>query len=208
MLEAIYGAYAIEFPLVAGTEPRDTLVFESLHLAMTLAALVPREPEALGLAALLSLSIARRPTADDGAEFVPLQDQDPGRWDRDLILQGERYLHAARALGRIGRFQLEAAIQSVHCARATTGVTNWPALQKLYAALLMVAPTLGARVAHAATLGQVAGPEAGLRALDAITDEPMQRFQPAWAARAHLLAAAESPGAASAFERGDRTHHG
>ncbi len=76
----------------------------------------------------------------------------------------------------------------MHCARATSGVVDAHALLKLHTALLAVAPTLGARVAYAAALGRVEGPSAGLTALDAIDDEAAQRFQPAWATRAHLLA--------------------
>lgn len=195
VLEAIYGAYAIEFPLVAGPATRDLLLTEAHVLATALAEALPEAPEALGLAALLSLSLARRPAQrahDGGADdaFVPLEAQDPARWDAGLIALGERYLERARGLGRIGRFQVEAAIQSVHCARARSGVTDWRALRLLYAALLLVAPTLGARVAHAAAVGRVEGPAAGLAALDAIPGAAAQRFQPAWAARAHLLAAA------------------
>lgn len=188
VLEAIYGAYAIDFPLVAGTEPRGSLAAESHYLATLLAALLPDEPEALGLAALISLSLARRPARGADGEFVPLDDQDPLLWDADLVALGERYLRHARALGRIGRFQIEAAIQSVHCARASSGVTDWRALRTLHEALLSIAPTLGARVAHAAAVGRVDGAAAGLEALDAITDDAARRFQPAWATRAHLLA--------------------
>jgi RNA polymerase sigma-70 factor (ECF subfamily) len=189
VLEAIYGAYAIDFPLVAGTEPRGSLAAESHYLATTIAELLPDEPEALGLAALISLSLARR-AARGHDEFVPLDEQDPALWDRELIAQGERCLRQARALGRIGRFQIEAAIQSVHAARASTGATDWRALLTFHAALISMAPTLGARVAYAAAVGRVEGARAGLDALDGIEDESMQRFQPAWAARAHLLAQA------------------
>lgn len=197
VLEAIYGAYAIDFPIVAGTALRESLAAEAHYLAVTLAGLLPGEPEALGLAALLSLSLARRAGREGDVEFVPLDDQDPARWDAALIARGEHYLHRARTLGRIGRFQLEAAIQSAHCARATTGVTDWVALRALHAALVEVAPTLGARVAHAAAVSRVEGPRAGLAMLDAIGDEAVQRFQPAWATRAHLLAEAGEAGLAS-----------
>jgi RNA polymerase sigma-70 factor (ECF subfamily) len=101
----------------------------------------------------------------------------------------------------MGRFQIEAAIQSVHCARATSGVTDWHALRTLHAALVSFAPTLGARVAHAAAVGRVEGAQAGLEALDAIGEE-CARFQPAWATRAHLLAlAGRADEAVRAYER-------
>ena len=202
VLEAIYGAYAIDFPLVAGTEPRESLAEESHYLATALAELLPDEPEALGLAALISLSLARRPARGTVEEFVPLDEQDPSLWDAELIAQGERYLRRARQLDRIGRFQIEAAIQSAHVARASSGVTAWRALLTLHNALLSVAPTLGARVAHAAAVGRVEGAESGIAALDAIDDEAVQRFQPAWATRAHLLAeAGRRAEAVRAYER-------
>src|SRR5690606_23202701 len=111
-------------------------------------------------------------------------EQDASLWDSSLIQVGERYLRRAHASGRPGRFQLEAAIQSVHCARVSSGMTDWRALRKLYAALVRVSPTLGARTALAACVGRVEGPAAGLAVLDAIDDAAVQRFQPAWATRA------------------------
>ena len=105
-------------------------------------------------------------------------------------------------VGRPGRFQYEAAIQSAHCARARTGHVDGEALQKLHRAVLRVAPSLGAAVASAAVDGEVDGPRRGLRALDAITDPAVERFQPAWSTRAHLLAAAgRAADAAEAYRR-------
>jgi RNA polymerase sigma-70 factor (ECF subfamily) len=196
VLEAIYGAYALEWPLRAGgagATPGAPSAAEALYLAVTLAALLPDEPEALGLAALISLSASRAGARGSPDAYVPLEDQDAALWDTALIAQGERYLRRASAFGRTGRFQLEAAIQSAHCARAATGVIDWGALRKLYTALASIAPTLGARVALAATIGRVDGPERGLAALDAIDDPEARRFQPAWATRAHLLHRAGRP---------------
>lgn len=188
VLEAIYGAYAIDWQQVSGTTVRESTAGEALFLAETLATLLDDEPEALGLAALLSLSLARTGAGGSTDEFVPLDEQDPTCWDSELVARGERYLKRAHRLGRVGRFQLEAAIQSVHCARVASGVTDWKALHTLYAALVSLAPTLGARIALAATIGRTDGPEAGLAALDAIDDAGISGFQPAWATRAHLLA--------------------
>lgn len=202
VLEAIYGAYSIDFSLVAGTAPRESLSAEAHFLATTLAELLPDEPEALGLAALISLSLARRDARASADEFVPLDEQDPARWDAELIALGERYLERAAALHAIGRFQLEAAIQSVHCARAKSGSIDAEALLKLHTALVSVAPTLGARVAHAAAVGRARGAAAGLADLDAIDDDALHRFQPALAARAHLLAeAGHTSDARSAYDR-------
>ncbi len=108
--------------------------------------------------------------------------------------KGERLLHQAHALGPIGRFQLEAAIQSVHCARATTGVTDWDALRTLYVGLLHLAPSLGAQASLAAVVARVDGPLAGLAELDTL-GEPA--FQPFWAERAHFLAELGWPDAAA-----------
>lgn len=187
VLEAVYGAYAIDWQLAGGTTTRDSLAAEAHFLAVTLAELLGDEPEAFGLAALISLSLARAAARGGADEYVPLEAQDTRLWDAALVRLGERYLRRAHALGRIGRFQLEAAIQSVHCARATSGVTDWAALRRLYDALASIAPTLGARVAHAVTIGRVEGLERGLATLDAISDAAARRFQPAWATRAQLL---------------------
>jgi predicted RNA polymerase sigma factor len=189
VLEAVYGAYAIDWQ--TSQTPLESLAGEALHLALVLAELLPGEPEVLGLAALVCLPEARRPArrAPDGA-FVPLDEQDTARWDTTLIARGEELLRRAHDYGRPGRFQYEAAIQSAHCDRARTGHTDWAALRKLHHALLRVAPSLGAAVALAAVDGEIEGPDAGLRALDAIDDPAAERFQPVWATRAHLLSRA------------------
>jgi RNA polymerase sigma factor (sigma-70 family) len=202
VLEAIYGAFAIQWQLVSGPTLRESFGAEAHFLATTLAELMPDEPEVLGLAALLALSLARAEARGPPGEYVPLEEQDTAKWDGALLYEGEWYLRRAGALGRPGRFQLEAAIQSVHCARSVTGRTDWAALRKLYSALVSIAPTLGARVALAAAIGRAEGAEAGLRALDGIEHAGIQRFQPAWATRAHLLGlAGKAKEAAAAYER-------
>lgn len=199
VLEAIYGGYAIDWMRPATAKPGENLAEEARYLALALVRLLDDEPEVLGLAALLSLSMAR---SAPEAEYVPLEDQDASRWDHAMIAEGEMLLKRAHSLGRAGRFQIEAAIQSVHCARATTGVTDWRALQTLYDALIAAAPSLGACVAHAVAVARVEGAAAGLRCLDAITEPGLQRFQPAWAARAHLLdEAGRFSDAARAYEK-------
>ena len=187
VLEAIYGAYAIDWQPVAAVAARDSLAAEALYLAKILAELLGDEPEAFGLAALIAYSSARAPARSDArGRFVPLDEQRTKLWDPGLIDSGERLLTRAHALGNVGRFQLEASIQSVHCARARTGRTDWRAVLALTAALVNVAPTLGARVSLAAVIAETEGARAGLAALDGI--EGAERFQPAWATRAHLLA--------------------
>jgi RNA polymerase sigma-70 factor, ECF subfamily len=187
VLEAVYGAYAIDWQLTPRGAPIETLSAEALHLALVLAELLPDEPEVLGLAALVCLSEARGPArrAVDGA-FVPLDEQDSALWDSTLIARGEDLLRRAYALRRPGRFQYEAAIQSAHCTRPV----DTSALVKLHRAVARLAPSLGALVALAAVEGEADGPDAGLRALDAIDDSAAARFQPALVTRAHLLARA------------------
>jgi predicted RNA polymerase sigma factor len=188
VLEAVYGAYVIDW--ATGPQARQ-LPSEALHLAEVLTTLVPGDPEALGLAALIELSAARGPARVDAeGHFVPLADQDPALWNRELISRAHEHLRAAHARGRLGRFQLEAAIQAVHCARGRDGTTDWPTLLTLHRILQAVAPSLGSGVALAAVTAEVDGPAAGLAALDALLLEAGQRarlFQPAMATRAHLL---------------------
>ncbi len=192
VLEAVYGAYAIDWPAAGGEI--ESLSAGALHLALVLAELLPDEPEALGLAALVCLSESRRAARRTGyGAFVPLGEQDPAAWDSALIARGEALLNRAHGLGRPGRYQYEAAIQSAHCSRPV----DWPALRRLHRALLRVAPSLGGAVALAAVDAQIDGPDAGLRTLDAITDPAVQLFQPAWTTRGHLLAQAGRPAAAA-----------
>jgi RNA polymerase sigma-70 factor (ECF subfamily) len=149
VLEAIYGAYAIGW-LDQGEEPRESLADEARWLAVLTAALLDGEPEAWGLAALLTYAQSRAP-ARTGDPWPPLDQQDTSLWDRSLIAEAAALLRRASALGRpIGRFQLEAAIQAVHCDRARTGELDVDALVTLYRGLVAIAPTDGARAALAA----------------------------------------------------------
>jgi RNA polymerase sigma-70 factor (ECF subfamily) len=197
VLEAVYGAYAIDWQTAGAAI--ESLSAEALHLAQVLAELLPDEPEALGLAALVCLSESRRAArrTGDGA-FVPLDEQDPRLWDPALIARGEALLHRAHGFGRPGRYQYEAAIQSAHC----NSPVDWLALRTLHRALLRIVPSLGAAVALAAIDAEIDGPRAGLATLDAITDPALQRFQPAWTTRAHLLGrAGDHTAAAQAYQR-------
>lgn len=149
VLEAIYGAYAIDW-LDQGDEPRESLADEARWLAVLTASLLDDEPEAWGLAALLTYAQSRAP-ARATHPWPPLDEQDPALWDRALIAEAAALLRRASALGRpLGRFQLEAAIQAVHCDRARTGELDVAALVKLYRGLVAIAPTDGARAALAA----------------------------------------------------------
>jgi RNA polymerase sigma-70 factor, ECF subfamily len=149
VLEAIYGAYAIDW-LDQHERIRESIADEARWLAVLTARLLDDEPEAWGLAALLTFAQSRAP-ARASTPWPPLDEQDTVLWDRALIAEGEALLRRAHALGApLGRFQLEAAIQSAHCDRIRTGVTDRDAIVKLYRGLVAVAPTHGARQALAA----------------------------------------------------------
>jgi len=189
VLESIYAAFGIGWDDIAGGDQRGRdLVEEAIWLGRVLLKLMPRESEAQGLLALMLHCEARRParrTAD--GEYVPLSDQDPRRWSHPLIEEAERHLGEASRQGHPGRFQLEAAIQSVHAERAQSGRTEWRAVALFYEQLLRICPTLGTRTGYAAAVAEVKGAEAGLAALDAINPESARNYQPYWAVRAHLL---------------------
>ena len=167
VLDAIYAAYGSGWEDAAGADARRKgLAEETIWLARLVTALLPGEPEARGLLALMLYcelrSAARRSPA--GA-FVPLSEQNPALWSRTMIVEAERELAAAGAGGRPGRYQLEAAIQSVHVQRGVTGRTNWEAVAMLYGGLVAICPTIGALVGRAAAIGEAHGPEYGLAAL-------------------------------------------
>lgn len=197
VLEAIYAAYGLGWDANGpdATAPAaDDLGGEAIYLARLVVELMPGSAEARGLLALLLFCEARRAARFDPATsaFVPLHEQDLGRWDRALIAEADHHLWQASALRQPGAFQFEAAIQSAHCQRAATGQVPWAAIATLYARLLHVAPTVGARVAHAVAVGEASAAEAGLAMLDALRDHSpaCADYQPYWAARAHLLAGA------------------
>jgi predicted RNA polymerase sigma factor len=153
VLEAIYGAYAIDW-LDQHERIRDSIADEARWLAVLTASLLDTEPEAWGLAALLTLAQSRAP-ARVGRPWPPLDQQDTGLWDREMIAEGEALLHRAHRLGApLGRFQIEAAIQSLHCDRARTGELDRDSLIKLYEGLVAIAPTKGAGEALAALQGE------------------------------------------------------
>jgi predicted RNA polymerase sigma factor len=153
VLEAIYGAYEIDW-LDQHERIHQSIADEARWLAVLTASLLGTEPEAWGLAALLTLAQSRAP-ARTGTPWPKLDEQDTALWDRALISEGEALLRRAYALGApVGRFQLEAAIQSAHCDRARTGALDRATLVHLYRGLVAVAPTTGALEALAALTAQ------------------------------------------------------
>jgi RNA polymerase sigma-70 factor (ECF subfamily) len=189
VLEAIYAAFGIGWDDMAGADERGRdLAEEAIWLARVLLQLMPGEAEVHGLLALMLHCEARRAARRglDG-QFVPLSEQDAQQWSRPFIEEAERHLTEALNHGRIGRFQLEAAIQSIHAERARSGRTEWGAIMLFYEQLIRISPTLGTRTGYAAVVAEAKGAEAGLAVLDAIGPDDISAYQPYWAVRAQLL---------------------
>jgi predicted RNA polymerase sigma factor len=207
VLEAIYAAFGIGWDDMAGADSADqrghNLAEEAIWLARVLLALMPHQGEVRGLLALMLYCEARRGARRNAdGHYVPLSEQDPKLWSVPFLEEAERLLLEAFQQGRVGRFQLEAAIQSVHTERARTGRTEWAAVAKFYEQLMRISPALGTRIGYAAALAETAGPEAGLNLLDAIEVEAVSGYQPYWAVRAHLLQRlGKTAEAAEAYER-------
>jgi RNA polymerase sigma-70 factor (ECF subfamily) len=206
VLEAIYAAYAEGWADPSGTDlRRRDLAEEAIWLGRLVVALLPEEAEALGLLSLMLHAQARRAARhDDEGEYVPLAEQDPARWDKDMLEEAEAVLvRASRLDGGTGRYQLEAAVQSAHAVRRATGRADWSAIAAIYGVLLELTGSPVVAVNHAVALAEVEGPAAGLASLDAVAaDARLETYQPYWAARAELLARAGDVAAArDAYER-------
>ena len=197
VLAAIYAGFTAGWDAEPGP-----LEEEAIWLARVLCALLPEEPEALGLLALMLHAHARRAARRDAqGRFVPLDEQDTARWNHAMIQEAETVLARAAGLGRHGPWQLEAAIQSVHAGRARSGRTEWAVLVLLHDAVVALRPALGARIAQAAVHGRAGRPAEALALLEALPAERVAAHQPYWAVRAHLLARLGDPAAADAYRR-------
>lgn len=180
--------------------PSAAIGLEMVALSGVLAEMIPEDAEVLALAAMLRLAEARRAARLDAAGvMVPLDRQDPARWDRAMIAAGEALLHrAARLPGATGPYQLLAAIHAAHAARRPGEPPPWGAIVMLYDALLRVRPGPVVAVNRAVALAGAQGPAAGLAALEAIADSPgVAHWLPWQAARAELLARAGAADAAA-----------
>ena len=189
VLEAIYAAYGSGWDDVAGADARrNGLALEAIDLGRLLLQLMPAEPEAQGLLALMLYCESRRDARrGPSGEYVPLSDQDVLLWSRPMIAEADRLVVAASQAGRLGRFQFEAAIQSAHAQRSVTGITDWEAIAVMYEARVSLAPTIGAMVSHAAAVTEARGPAAGWELLETIPADAVKSYQPYWALTAHLL---------------------
>lgn len=189
VLDAIYAAYGTGWEDAAGADPRRRgLADEAIWLARLVTQLLPDEAEAHGLLALMLFCEARRPArrSVDGG-YVALSDQDVELWDAAMIDDAKQALGIAASYERLGRYQLEAAIQSLHARRREGQPVNWRAIADLYTSLVTLAPTVGALTGRAAAIVEADGVPAGLAALDAIDGGRVSAYQPYWAVRADVL---------------------
>ncbi len=189
VLDAIYAVFTEGWAQSGGAElAQRNLEEEALFLGRLVPELVPDAAEALGLLALmLYVDARRRERRDDGGEYVPLSEQDPARWDSSMIEEAEECLLRARRAGPMGRYQLEAALQSAHVHRRRTGTPNWEAVVQLYDALFDLTGSPIVALNRALATAELRGPAAALEAIDRIADARLTEYQPYWAARAELL---------------------
>lgn len=189
VLGAIYAAFGQAWAVIpgGGTGASD-LTQEALFLGRLLVSLLPAQPEAKGLLALMLYCEARRGARRSGTgAFIPLDEQDPVLWSRDLIIEAEALLTQASQSSQFGRYQCEAAIQSVHIQRPFFGSTNYTALRKLYALLISHYPTVGALIGYAGVMLKLNEADAALIILDDMPADRIGNHQPYWVMRAHVL---------------------
>jgi RNA polymerase sigma-70 factor (ECF subfamily) len=208
LCDAIYATYGLGWGDYAGEDEGGALSGEAIALGFALYELLGRmkrpavAPELNGLLALMLYCEARRAARYDASgRYVALSDQDPRQWDQTMIERGDALLTMAQKLRQFGRYQLEAAIQSAHLRRGLTGVAALDEIVILYEGLLRLAPSLAARVGHAAAVAEAKGADAGLALLDALDGERLKDYQPYWAVRAHVLQKLGRPEAHAAFDR-------
>jgi RNA polymerase sigma-70 factor (ECF subfamily) len=150
---------------------RASLRTEAIRLARALVELMPDEPEAAGLLALMLLSESRVPARMVEGDLVLLRDQDRTRWDRSMIDEGHAIVRACIRHDRPGPYQLQAGIQAVHCAANSFEMTDWPQIVALYDHLLSLMPTPVVVLNRAIAVAEVEGSSAALTVLDAIAAE-------------------------------------
>jgi RNA polymerase sigma-70 factor (ECF subfamily) len=191
VLDAIYAAFAEGWTDPGGTDvARRDLAEEAIFLGRLVTELLPQEPEALGLLALMLHAEARRRGRRNAqGEYVPLAEQDTLLWDFEMIAAAEALLRRASTLGDIGRYQLEGALQSAHVYRRRTGHANWTEVVQLYDALLTLSGSPVVAINRALAIAEIQGADAAFHALEEVAaDARLTEYQPYWAARAELLA--------------------
>lgn len=198
LLEAVYAAYGAGWQHDGN---HDGLTAEAIFLGRLLCDLAPSSAEAKGLLALMLYAESRKEARRQDHRFIPLEEQDTACWNHDLIAEAERTLRAAAKVSEPGPFQLEAAIQSFHAHRAVSGVTDWEGIERLYAILAALHPSLGASIGWAAALSRINACDRGLEVLNGLPRDRVAHHQPYWAVRAHILARTGHPEAAVCYQR-------
>jgi predicted RNA polymerase sigma factor len=207
VLDATYAAFTEGWSDPAGGDAlRSDLTGEALYLSRLVAELLRDEPEALGLLALLLFAHSRQAARRNArGEYVPFAEQDTALWDAAAIAEANALLSLAASLGCIGRYQLEAAVQSAHAHRRITGADNWADVVALYGALFALTASPVVAINRALAVAEVEGAQAGLAALpDPARDARLETYQPYWAARADLLSRVGTRRADAASTFGDQ----
>jgi RNA polymerase sigma-70 factor, ECF subfamily len=188
VLTVVYLIFNEGYAATAGPLLRLDLCAEGIRLARVLAELMPDEPEAQGLLALLLLLHSRSAArvSADGA-LIRLAEQDRRRWDRDLIAEGQAIVRACVQRDRPGPYQIQAAINAVHSVAATVDSTDWQAILTLYDQLYELTPTPVVALNRAVALAEVRGPAVGLAAVDELRSSGLDNYYLFHAARADLL---------------------
>jgi predicted RNA polymerase sigma factor len=190
VLDAIYATFAEGWNDPSATDvARRDLTGEAMFLARLMTELLPEEPEPLGLLALMLHAEARRPARrNESGEYVPLAEQDPALWNKEMIGEAEALLRRAGTLGSIGRYQLEGALQSAHVFRCSTRHANWGEVVQLYDALLVLSGSPVVGINRALAIAEVHGAAIALEMIEELAaDTRLVDYQPYWAARAELF---------------------
>ncbi|WP_067471446.1 RNA polymerase sigma factor [Nocardia amamiensis] len=185
-LQAVLSVLYLVYNAGADDIRRSDLRAEAIRLARLLTDLIPDEPEAIGLLALMLLNDARVPAREDERGLVLLKDQDRALWDHSLIAEGQALVLACMRRGHPGPFQLQAAIQALHCAARSYDETNWPSITRFYDRLMTAMPTPVVALNRAVAMAETRGADYGLRLLDELARD-LAGYHPWHAARGSML---------------------
>jgi RNA polymerase sigma-70 factor, ECF subfamily len=203
VLASVYLIFNEGFALAAQAR-RDVLCLQAIALAQTLQQLLPKNPECLGLLALMQLHYARRASrVDSDGVLIPLEQQDRSLWDQALIADGKAVLAKAMVARQAGPYQLQAAIAALHASAKQADATDWSQILQLYLALLRINPTPVIELNAAVALAMSAGPARGLAWIDRIEAAgQLHDYYLLHAARADLLRRmGDFPAAATAYRQ-------
>ena len=191
VLDAIYAAFTEGWADANGTDAtRRDLTGEAIFLSRLVTEMLPEQAEGLGLLALMLYADSRRRARrTEEGEYVPLDEQNPRLWDSPMMAEAEGLLRRATAIGRVGRYQTEAALQSAHAHRRLSGVANWPEIVQLYDVLFGITGSPVVAINRALAVAETEGATVALNAIKRLAaDTRVESYQPYWATRAELSA--------------------